>query len=227
MKNIIILIYLFVCSSWYSQIASVEYLVEKQDLKQKFVLDIRDKKSYFYSNEYCENNHDEIFNFVIIEANQGNNVFLFHDQLEDLRVYFSQPIDLVWQLDKETKTVENVTLYKATTIYKNKKWTAWYNNETPINSGPFVFGKLPGLIYEVATDELKISLTGLSKSNKNCFQILKKEERIDKESYDKYNSDFLKKLKEGYRKNTNVFDGITIEALLEESQKKDLFREYL
>lgn len=53
-------------------------------------------------------------------------------------------------------------LNKATTSYKDKQWTiAWYNPSIPLNFSYFIFGNLPGLIYEVNTDDFKITLASI------------------------------------------------------------------
>lgn len=195
-------------------------------MKQLFTLDITKNKSIFYSNEYCNPGEEEIFNYVVIETAEKGS-YVFHDQIEVLRVYYKQEIILKWELTKETKTVDNIILNKATTSYKDKQWIAWYNPNIPLNSGPFIFGNLPGLIYEVSTDDFKITLASIENKNKNCAKISNKEKTIDKESYDKYNKELLEILKAGYGKKTNIFDNMTMQSLFENSIKKDLLRELL
>ena len=226
MKKILVVFYFFSFVFCFSQNNSIEYLVEKKEISQLFTLDINGNKSVFYSNEYCNADKEEIFNYVIIENADKEN-YIFHDQLEVLKVYYKQKIALQWELTDEKKNIDNVILNKAITHYKNKKWIAWYNPNISISSGPFIFGNLPGLIYEVSSDDFKISLASIKNKTKNCIKISSKEKPIDKESYDKYNKDLLETLKEGYRKKTNVFDNLTMQTLFENSIKKDLFREFL
>lgn len=226
MKKIINLYLLVLSYSFYfAQNNSVEYLVEKDGMKQLFTLDITKNKSLFYSNEYCKPGEDEIFNYVIVETSEKGN-YIFHDQIETLRVYYKQELTLKWELHNETKTLNNIVLQKATTTYKDKQWTAWYNSNIPLNSGPFIFGNLPGLIYEVNTNNFNITLTSIENKNKNCVKISSKEKPIDRESYTKYNKELLEILKAGYEKRTNVFDNMTMQSLFENSIKKDLFRAY-
>ena len=226
-KKIIYFSFLFFALGFcFSQNTSIEYLVEKNGMRQLFTLDITGNKSLFYSNEYCNLEEMEIFNYVVIEnAEKGN--YIFHDQIEILRVYYKQEITLKWKITKDTKVVDNIVLNKATTSYKDKQWTAWYNPSIPLNFGPFIFGNLPGLIYEVNTDDFKITLASIENKNKNCAKISNKEKPIDKESYNKYNKELLETLKAGYGKKTNVFDNMTMQSLFENSIKKDLFRELL
>ena len=210
----------------FSQNTSIEYLIEKNKMKQLFTLDIKGNKSLFYSNEYCKPEKEEIFNYVVFETSEEGN-HIFHDQIEVLKVFYKVEITLKWELQDETKTVNNIELHKATTTYKNKQWTAWYNPNIPLNSGPFIFKNLPGLIYEISTNNFNITLTSIENKNKNCVEISSKEKPIDKESYNKYNKELLEILKAGYGKKTNVFDNMTMQSLFENSIKKDLFREFL
>ena len=119
-KKIIYFSFLFFALGFcFSQNTSIEYLVEKNGMRQLFTLDITGNKSLFYSNEYCNPEEMEIFNYVVIEnAEKGN--YIFHDQIEILRVYYKQEITLKWKITKDTKVVDNIVLNKATTAARPK-----------------------------------------------------------------------------------------------------------
>lgn len=54
-----------------------------------------------------------------------------------------------WSLQKETKIIGKFKCKKATTYFRGRNYIAWYTEEIPINSGPWKFSGLPGLILEV------------------------------------------------------------------------------
>lgn len=59
-----------------------------------------------------------------------------------------------WKLLEESKTIDNITLNKATCYFRGRNYIAWYSIETPIKAGPWKFQGLPGLIFEIH-DETK------------------------------------------------------------------------
>lgn len=225
MKTLLLLVVFFMPFNFWAQSTSVEYLVEKDGMKQNFILDIENDKAYFYSDEYCKNSDDEIYNYVIVEAQNDN--FIFHDQLEILNVKCEKKIKLNWQLSSEKKEIEGVKLSKATTHYKGRTWTAWFDSSVLGGKGPFVFNNLPGLVYEVESEKMKISLIKINKALKKCAKIPQKEKKIDEGNYDKYNQELLKRLNDGFKKNTHISDHILLQDVLEKSLRKDLFREFL
>jgi len=62
------------------------------------------------------------------------------------------PSKIEWNLSREKKEIANYTCYKATTIFRGRKWEAWYTNDIPLSYGPLKFAGLPGLILEISDD---------------------------------------------------------------------------
>lgn len=58
-------------------------------------------------------------------------------------------INLSWKLINETKKIEGYNCQKATTYFGGRKWEAWFTLDIPIQDGPYIFGKLPGLIIKL------------------------------------------------------------------------------
>ncbi|WP_291119548.1 GLPGLI family protein [Flavobacterium sp. UBA6135] len=63
-----------------------------------------------------------------------------------------------WTISNETKILEGILCKKATTTLTNYgytiKYTAWYSEKVPVNDGPFDYGGLPGLIFEISAENL-------------------------------------------------------------------------
>jgi len=226
-KNIFLLFNIFIFNNLFSQQIKIEYEVKKANLSQKFILDLNNNNSLFYSNEFCGKENEEIFNYMVVEKRQEDAFFILHDQIEILNIKYNKNINLDWKLEKEEKIIDSIKLQKATLLYKDILWTAWYNKSISINAGPFIFNNLPGLIYEINSKDLNINLIGISKKNDNCYTIPKDEEIITEEKYFKNNDDLLKILKESYRKVTSGTNNDYMQELILNSIKKDLFREYL
>lgn len=54
-----------------------------------------------------------------------------------------------WKITDETKKIDNYICQKAILNYSNRIWEAWFTLEIPIQIGPYIFGQLPGLIFEM------------------------------------------------------------------------------
>ncbi|QPH39205.1 GLPGLI family protein [Pedobacter endophyticus] len=68
-----------------------------------------------------------------------------------------------WKILNETKNIGNVNCTKAETYFRGRNYVAWFKKDSNIQTGPWKFGGLPGIIYEVQdTDGMfKYELTGI------------------------------------------------------------------
>lgn len=57
--------------------------------------------------------------------------------------------NIEWQIQNETKTINDFNVQKATTNFAGRKWTAWFTAEVPFSDGPYKFSGLPGLIVQL------------------------------------------------------------------------------
>ncbi|WP_187478421.1 GLPGLI family protein [Amniculibacterium sp. G2-70] len=58
-------------------------------------------------------------------------------------------VDIIpWNLEKETKIVNNKTYKLAKAHWRDFDWEAWYDETIPISEGPYKLHGLPGLIVE-------------------------------------------------------------------------------
>lgn len=72
-----------------------------------------------------------------------------------------------WKITNETKNVGTYTCTKATLKnFYGRDYIAWFASEIPINSGPYKFRDLPGLILEVydTNKNLHITVTTIKES---------------------------------------------------------------
>jgi len=65
-----------------------------------------------------------------------------------------------WKITDETKKIEGFICKKATANHTTSGYTfiytAWFCEKIPISDGPFEFGGLPGLIFEISVEDLFI-----------------------------------------------------------------------
>jgi GLPGLI family protein len=60
-----------------------------------------------------------------------------------------------WKISPETKEINGETCTKAETDFRGRKYIAWFKKDNLIKAGPWKFGALPGIIFEVSdTDKI-------------------------------------------------------------------------
>lgn len=77
---------------------------------------------------------------------------------------YEEPINqLYWQLNFiETQTLLGYVCHKATCSFRGRNYTVWYTTEIPVQSGPWKFSGLPGLILSAQEDKGFFSWQALS-----------------------------------------------------------------
>lgn len=66
---------------------------------------------------------------------------------------------LNWKILDDTKTVATISLRKATTEFRGRKYIAWFDENIANDSGPLKMGGLPGLILELSTEDNYLNIT--------------------------------------------------------------------
>lgn len=52
-----------------------------------------------------------------------------------------------WEITEKDSVIEGATCTQALCKFGGRKWEAWFSPEQPITVGPYLFDRLPGLIY--------------------------------------------------------------------------------
>ncbi len=82
----------------------------------------------------------------------GTQIYITNNLYRDF--YTFESVFLKWNVDfNEVKNILGYKCYKATTIFNNRFYTAWYAKDIPISDGPYRFKGLPGLILELGDKE--------------------------------------------------------------------------
>ena len=58
-----------------------------------------------------------------------------------------------WTVLDERKTINDEVCTKATTSFRGRNYVAWFKKNSSVQTGPWKFGGLPGLIYEINDDD--------------------------------------------------------------------------
>lgn len=91
---------------------------------------------------------------------------IVQDRFKYLYQYDELKPDFNWILEEGSKKILNYDCKKATVEYGGRIYTAWYTSEIPINSGPYKFEGLPGLILEIydSKNDFIFEAIGIDKS---------------------------------------------------------------
>lgn len=125
----------------------------------EMVLDINPKEVKFYEYRFIESDslmklpehqYDQHTSQTgqTLKRKRGTNLNLNYAQIRMMPYYyvFESNDDIKWNIQKETKTIANYKLQRATTKFGGRKWNAWFTADIPISEGPYKFRGLPGLI---------------------------------------------------------------------------------
>ena len=82
---------------------------------------------------------------------------------KDFPVIYKDTINWNWEITEEKKVLEGYSVTLAKTTFRGREYSAWFSEEIPLDSGPWKFNGLPGLILEVNSTDgtVSINLKGL------------------------------------------------------------------
>lgn len=151
--------------------------------KEILVLDVSSEGSLFYSNKIVQADSiknekvkqgqekaiiypykDVLFREIIInKKNQSPKLYYMGGTAKN---YYEINLDneIKWTILPETKTYENYQIQKATAKINSRVWEVWFTKDIPLNTGPYIFQGLPGLVV-IAEDKIKshsFKLIGIS-----------------------------------------------------------------
>ncbi|WP_294283782.1 GLPGLI family protein [uncultured Chryseobacterium sp.] len=142
-------------------------------VKENMILDFNLNSSMYYSQQYQAVR--KIFEQAAIAAQTSPNVEIRAADLPKYKISYSiyregskiyvttgiardfftfETTYLKWKTDyDEVKTILGYKCNKATTVFNNRLFTAWYTKEIPISEGPYRFKGLTGLILQIGDEK--------------------------------------------------------------------------
>jgi len=207
MIRLLFIFLVFLCNaSLYSQNVEVIYKVnfqpkqhDKNFRTEYMKLQISGKISEFspvtvHSDSLKKIDDDTYLNFNVLIS---NSTLKYYSRFSDLKYFFQEEVPTNWILSKQKSSRWNgYTTYEAKIKLDGREWTALYAPEIPVNSGPYKFSGLPGLILKISSDdgEYIFEMFQLRKVE-DCPQIQQKfnnYQRITKRKLHQYINDFIK-----------------------------------
>lgn len=139
---------------------------------------------------------------VVSMKDIGNNKIIYQNQARSKYQYEEQQPFLNWVLGNDKKKILGYDCKSATVEYRGRSYLAWYTSEIPINTGPYIFNNLPGLILEINDTSNRFHFLAVE-INKNPMDIyLRNEESILEVTRDKF-----REIQKAYFENPSAFHG--------------------
>lgn len=180
-------------------------------MKEIMVLDLNSNSSVYYSQQYLAAR--KVFDQAAVAAQTSANVEIRAADLPKYKVAYSVYRDnskifvtagiardfftfetgyLKWKTNyKDNKTILGYSCNKATTIFNNRIYTAWYTSEIPISDGPYRFKGLAGLILEINDEKNYHSFLAIGIEKKQLeIKPFQKGMPISREQYLKKKEEF-------------------------------------
>lgn len=177
---------------------------ESHRAKELMILDFNSQASLFYSQQYMAAR--KIFEQAAIDSQTNKNVNINTGDLPKYKVAYSvyrneskifvsaliardlftfENAYLKWNTSyKEVKTILGYQCNKATTIFNNRTYIAWYTKDIPISEGPYRFKGLTGLILEINDEKKYNSFIALGIEKKQVeIKLLQKGIPVTREQY--------------------------------------------
>lgn len=146
----------------------------------------------------------------IEKSNLEKIIRIFH-VMPNLNPYYEENFPkLEWKISSEKRKILNYTCQKATLHFKGRNYTAWFSLEISLQNGPWKFGGLPGLIFEISDtrNEYSFRLIGIKKETRAFPNSGIKPQKTTKEGVSVVLDNYLKNMeskmtgdsKEAFRK---------------------------
>lgn len=145
---------------------------QKSANEMTMALKLDTKKSLFCPLEYLTSDEEDFikkyFTNIEIVKNQNDSQVTAFIPLESEMYEVALPNNLiVWKIHSERKNILGHEVIKATTLFGDIQWTAWFSNELSGNDGPYIFKGLPGIILEAYDEKQEHHFTIKEISNNN------------------------------------------------------------
>jgi GLPGLI family protein len=192
----------------YKCLFNIKFEREKQFNAYEGFLTIQSGMSTYYSipeklQKSAEGSLDIIIEtdtFLRVVKNSTRDEILFGTtSMNGKEIYFRDSLfPMIWNLEKESKMIDSLECFKATTLFKGRNYVAWYCPKIPVPDGPWKLGGLPGLVIEAFDEnkDLYFIARGINLHISNSPTLIYNdfEKYPDYPGYIKYMNDVLQKL---------------------------------
>lgn len=180
MKKYLLFIYLIFNSLCFGQptleVTYKTYLFDNEDDNGAFEYStghlICDSKQSVYTIHYRDTliitasdsqfeSSSEISPTILVKDVQAGTVTYSAPYMRQKLVVDSE-VEIKWTLTGNKKQILNYSCLEAKTDWRGRSYVAYFSPDIPIQSGPFKFSGLPGLILEVRSSDNALTITALS-----------------------------------------------------------------
>lgn len=192
-KNIQSLLFIFLVTITYSQNITVEYEYNFNSNTYKNELTINSSGSLWNYNASDQKTIDEnLLDLFIIKKYEDESIYMTEEIFSAKFLVKDSLNRFEWKLENETKEILGYQCFLATTVFRGRKYNAYYTPDLAYPEGPWKFYGLPGLILSVSSEDnliqyeaLKIELDSTKTIN---LQIKSKDNYI---TWDEYKKKFI------------------------------------
>lgn len=140
-------------------------------------------------------------------ANNSTNSFIV-DRIDGRMIYFKDHYNIIWRLSDGEKVINNRGLRRATTNFRGRDYTIWYDPNVKTFFGPWKFNNAPGLIYEAEDNSgtYRWKLISYKLENKTIsdpFASIPSEKWISYKEYPSLRYGLSEELKKALQQNPN------------------------
>ncbi|MHC5310968.1 GLPGLI family protein [Myroides sp. LJL116] len=87
--------------------------------------------------------------FTWIVVSQGDENRFYDDLNKDLFYVIKEPKEQIkWEINPQVESWNEYSVQQATTSYGGREWTVLFTQDIPVQSGPYVFTNLPGMVVK-------------------------------------------------------------------------------
>ena len=128
-----------------------------------------------------------MFKWIIVSQGEENR--FYSDINEDYKYFVVEPKDEIkWVIDPKVNTWNNYSVQQAKTTYGGREWTVLFTQDIPVQSGPYMFNNLPGMVVKAWDSEEHYVFELLSSKNTELdWRVLSLKDHIenDRKTIDK------------------------------------------
>lgn len=180
-KKIITTIAILFIINAYSQNMIIDYNYNFNSNSFKNQLVINNNISLWKYNNKDQKTIDENLSDIFIFKDYTLDFLYQNEELFNAKFFVKDSLSkFSWKLESETKEILGYKCNLATTIFRGRKYSAFYTSKINISDGPWKFYGLPGLILSISSDDSIIQYEA-NKIEFNSNEIIDSKKIIDNE----------------------------------------------
>lgn len=225
MKKIILLVFLFFCTSGFCQDThKIAYKFSIAHKPQNFKMQIKtylttNGKVSLYEEDFIGENAQEQNNNFSIKSKKNPT---FYKNLTTKTIIYDEDIrmkpfkvedsisDFDWKITNETKTILGYRCQKAKLFFRGRNYEVYFTTQLPYQDGPWKFFGLPGLILESKSDDID-----------STYEVVAEKIELTKELL--VNNPFLDKKTIPYTEFVEIYKSKYYESVANNAQKPGSF----